>query len=137
MAHIPFGYKIVDGRAVIDEIAAGQIKEIYKYYFEGKSLVDAAKASGLKKNHAVVKRMLSNKKYLGTDYYPQIIDEETQTMFLEELTRRAGKLGRLNRAAKDRNKAVPAAFRFKPADRTFPHPFEQAQYIYSLIESEE
>ncbi len=29
-------------------------------------------------NHASVKRMLSNKKYLGTDYYPQIIDKEIQ-----------------------------------------------------------
>jgi cytosine-specific methyltransferase len=34
--------------------------------------------------HASVKRMLSNKKYLGTDHYPQIIDKEIQTRFLEE-----------------------------------------------------
>ncbi|WP_147565219.1 hypothetical protein [Coprococcus eutactus] len=84
-----------------------------------------------------LKRMLSNKKYLGTDYYPQIIDKEIQTRFLEELTRRAGNLGRLNRRSKEHNKTVPTAFHFKPADLTFPDPFEQAEYIYSLIESEE
>ena len=77
MAHIPLGYKIVDGCAVVDEPTVEQIKATYRYYFEGKSLVDAAKEAGFKMNHATVKRMLSNKKYLGTDYYPQIIDEET------------------------------------------------------------
>ena len=102
-----------------------------------KSLINAAKEAGFKMNHASVKRMLSNKKYLGTDYYPQIIDEETQTKFLEELTRRAGNLGRLDRRCKEHNKTVPTAFHFKPADLTFPDPFEQAEYIYSLIESEE
>ena len=100
---------------------------VYRYYFEGKSLIDAAKEAGFKMNHASVKRMLSNKKYLGTDYYPQIIDEETQTRFLEELTRRAGNLGRLDRRCKEHNKTVPTAFHFKPADLTFPDPFEQAE----------
>lgn len=137
MAHIPLGYKIVDGCAVVDETAAEQISATYRYYFEGKSLVDAAKEAGFKMKHATVKRMLSNKKYLGTDYYPQIIDEETQTRFLEELTRRAGNLGRLDRRCKEHNKKIPTAFHFKPADLTFPDSFEQAEYIYSLIESEE
>lgn len=137
MAHIPVGDKIVDGCAGVDEMAAEQIRATYRYYFEGKSLVDAAKGAGFKMNHASVKRMLSNKKYLGTDYYPQIIDEETQIRFLEELPRRAGNLGRLDRKCKEHNKTVPTAFYFKPADLTFSDPFEQAEYIYSLTESEE
>ena len=137
MAHIPVGYKIVDGCAVVDETAAEQIRATYRYYFEGKSLINAAKEAGFKMNHASVKRMLSNKKYLGTYYYPQIIDEETQKRFLEELTRRAGNLGRLDRKCKERNITIPTSFGFKPAELTFADPFEQAEYIYSLIESEE
>ena len=137
MAHIPLGYKIVDGCAVTDEPTVKQIKATYRYYFEGKSLVDAAEEAGFKMNHATVKRMLSNKKYLGTDYYPQIIDEETIERFQEELTRRAGNLGRLDRKCKERNIAIPTSFRFKPAELTFAAPFEQAEYIYSLIDSEE
>ena len=82
-------------------------------------------------------RILSNKKYLGTDYYPQIIDEETIERFQEELTRRAGNLGRLDRKCKERNITIPTSFRFKPAELTFAAPFEQAEYIYSLIDSEE
>ena len=61
MAHIPLGYKIVDGCAVTDEPTVKQIKATYRYYFEGKSLVDAAEEAGFKMNHATVKRMLSNK----------------------------------------------------------------------------
>ena len=137
MAHIPLGYKIVDGCAVTDEPTVKQIKATYRYYFEGKSLVDAAEEAGFKMNHATVKRMLSNKKYLGTDYYPQIIDEETIERFQEELTRRAGNLGRLDRKCMERNITIPTSFRFKPAELTFAAPFEQAEYIYSLIDSEE
>ena len=137
MAHIPFGYKMIEGPALVAEPTTEQIKATYRYYFEGKSLVDAANEAGLKMNHASVKRMLSNKKYLGTDYYPQIIDEETIERFQEELTRRASNLGRLDRKSKERNITIPTAFRFKPADLTFADPFEQAEYIYSLIESEE
>lgn len=59
MAHIPLGYKIVDGCAVVDEPTVKQIKETYRYYFEGKSLVDAAKKAGFKMKHSTVKRMLS------------------------------------------------------------------------------
>lgn len=65
MAHIPVGYKIVEGCAVVDETAAEQIRATYRYYFEGKSLINAAKEAGFKMNHASVKRMLSNKKYAG------------------------------------------------------------------------
>lgn len=136
MAYIPLGYKIIDGEVVVDESVVEKIKATYRYYFEGKSLVDAAKEAGFKMNHVTVKRMLSNKKYLGTDYYPQIIDEDTIERFQKELTRRAGKLGRLDRKCKERNIMIPTSFRFKPAELTFADSFEQAEYIYSLIESE-
>ena len=53
MAHIPLGYKIVDGCAVTDEPTVKQIKATYRYYFEGKSLVDAAEEAGFKMNHAI------------------------------------------------------------------------------------
>jgi len=138
MGHLPFGYKVVDGCAVIDEVESKQLKDIYQYYFEGMSLINAARKAGLNLQHASVKRMLSNKKYLGTDYYPQIIDKETQNRFLEELDKRADKLGRLERKPKERAIVkIPTQFCFKPSDTSYVDPFEQAQYIYSLIESEE
>lgn len=31
---------------------------------------------GIDKTHSVIGRLLRNKVYLGTDYYPQIVDKE-------------------------------------------------------------
>lgn len=137
MKHTPFGYKIVDGKAVIDEVAAGQVREVYKGFLEGKSLVVAARDVGIEAYHGSVTRMLANKKYLGTDYYPQIIDQETFDKALEEKHRRKNALGRTNRKKPKKEKVLPIAFHFKPAELSYTDPFEQAKYIYSLIESEE
>ncbi|MCU6720496.1 recombinase family protein [Porcipelethomonas ammoniilytica] len=137
MKHTPFGYKVVDGKAVIDEVAAGQLREMYKGFLEGKSLVVAARDVGIETYHGTVTRMLGNKKYLGTDYYPQIIDQETFDKALEEKQRRKDVLGRNNRQKPKEEKSLPTTFHFKPAELSYTDPFEQAKYIYSLIESEE
>jgi len=137
MKHTPFGYKVVDGKAVIDEVAAGQLREMYKGFLEGKSLVVAARDVGIETYHGTVTRMLGNKKYLGTDYYPQIIDQETFDKALEEKQRRKDVLGRNNRQKPKEEKSLPTTFYFKPAELSYTDPFEQAKYIYSLIESEE
>lgn len=137
MKHTPFGYKVVDGKAVVDEVAAGQLREMYKGFLEGKSLVVAARDVGIETYHGTVTRMLGNKKYLGTDYYPQIIDQETFDKALEEKQRRKDVLGRNNRQKPKEEKSLPTTFHFKPAELSYTDSFEQAKYIYSLIESEE
>ncbi len=47
MGHTPFGYKIENGCAVVDEAAAGQIRQIFQFYLEGDSLATAAKRQEL------------------------------------------------------------------------------------------
>ena len=137
MKHTPFGYKVIDGKAVIDEVAARQLREMYKGFLEGKSLVAAARDVGIETYHGTVTRMLGNKKYLGTDYYPQIIYQETFDKALEEKQRRKDVLGRNNRQKPKEEKSLPTTFHFKPAELSYTDPFDQAKYIYSLIESEE
>jgi len=137
MKHTPFGYKVIDGKAVIDEVAARQLREMYKGFLEGKSLMAAARDVGIETYHGTVTRMLGNKKYLGTDYYPQIIDQETFDKALEEKQKRMDALGRNNRQKPKEEKALPTTFHFKPAELSYTDPFEQAKYIYSLIEREE
>ncbi len=68
MGHTPYGYRIVDGRAVIDEAAATQIRELYKNYLSGLSLTNAAKEAGLDLLHSGATRMMRNKHYLGDDF---------------------------------------------------------------------
>jgi hypothetical protein len=73
---LPFGYRIEDGKAVVDDKAAEQVKELFLGYLSGLSLKNAAIKAGIDCYHATVSRMLQNKQYLGDEFYPSIIDEE-------------------------------------------------------------
>ena len=42
-AHIPYGYRIVDGKAVVDEFQAEQVRTFFKEYISGKALKAAVK----------------------------------------------------------------------------------------------
>lgn len=94
MGHTPYGYRIEDGKAVIDEAAATQVRELYKNYLSGLSLTNAAKEAGLDLLHSGAKRMMRNSHYLGDDFYPAIIDKESFDAVEAELSKRSTKLGR-------------------------------------------
>lgn len=136
MGHTPYGYKIEGGKAVIDEEAANQIRQIFEYYLDGKSLTTAAGKAGLKMFHGGVSRMLKNPHYLGDDYYPPIIERETFDKAEAERLRRAESLGRIRELEGQEKIEVPVSFRTRQAERKYDDPFLQAEYAYSLIESE-
>lgn len=77
MGHTPFGYKIKNGCVVVDEAAAGQIRQIFQFYLEGDSLTTVARKAGVISFHGGISRMLKTTHYLGDGYYPVIIDRET------------------------------------------------------------
>ena len=134
----PYGYKIVNGGAVIDEEEAAQVRKIYDGYLGGLSLTGAAKAAGLELKHRSVRIMLENRRYLGDEYYPAIIDPDTFRAFEAERLRREKMLGR-DKKQKKATEAKPAPIRFRlimPA-RELSEPYKQAEYIYSLIERED
>lgn len=136
MGHTPFGYRIENGRAVIDEAAAGQIKALFQSYLSGDSLATAANKAGIKAYHAAIGKMLRNAHYLGDDYYPTIIDPDTFAAAEEERIKRAEKLGRVREPIKEKEVAFPTAFRINEEVQRFDDPFQQAEYAYSLIETE-
>ena len=136
MGHTPFGYKIKNGIAVIDEEEANQLREIYSLYLSGLSFNAIARKLEIKIFHTGIKRMLLNKKYLGDDYYPPIIDKETFDKVPLEINTRAESLGRLNRGSKIKKVVIPSVFTVIPIEEYFDNPFIQAEYIYTLIESE-
>ena len=45
-AHIPYGYRIEDGKAVVDEVQAEQVRAFFKEYISGKALMVAAETVG-------------------------------------------------------------------------------------------
>lgn len=136
MGHTPFGYRIVNGKAVIDEAAANQVRQLYKNYLGGLSLINAAKEAGLDLLHSGAKRMMRNRHYLGDNFYPAIIDKDTFDSADAELIRRATKLGRDNLYKTPALKKPPTAFRLGDITEHFDNPIRQAEYLYSLIESE-
>jgi len=77
MEHTPYGYRIENGQAVLDEKAAEQVRTIFRSYLTGDALATAAQKAGIKAFHAGIARMLHNTRYLGDAYYPAIIDPNT------------------------------------------------------------
>lgn len=126
-----YGYKIINGRAVIDEQEAGIIVSIFNGYISGLSMKAAAEKAGVSMQHSTVNRILMQDIYIGTDYYPAIISRET---FAKANGRR---LYRANlHGCKKRYTAPPIHKEFNLATAETHHndPAEQAEYIYSLIE---
>lgn len=134
--HIPYGYRIEDGKAVADEVQAEQVRTFFKEYISGKSLMVAAKNADLKLFHGSAGRMLRNVHYLGDDYYPAIIEQELFDKAEEERQSRANQLGRVRELKEKELPAVPLNFIMGRQRKVFYNPYEQAEYTYSLIESE-
>ena len=136
MSHTPYGYRIINGKAVVDKQAAKQIKTLFQSYLSGDSLTTAAKKADIKAFHAGISRMLQNKRYLGDEYYPAIIDPDEYAAVQAERIRRVEKLGRIHEAEKQKDVVYPSTFSFIEGTERFDDPFQQAEYSYSLIESE-
>ncbi|MEY8329862.1 hypothetical protein AALB81_11100 [Lachnospiraceae bacterium 48-33] len=136
MGHTPYGYQIEEGKAVINEAAATQVRELYKYYLSGLSLTNAAKEAGLDLLHSGAKRMMRNSHYLEDDFYPAIIDKESFDAVEVELSKRSTKLGRNDRYSAPKVKKPPTVFRFGDITENYDNPIRLAEYLYSLIESE-
>ena len=80
--------------------------------------------------------MLRNKKYLGDDYYPAIIDKETFDKAEEIRMNRAKALGRVWELEGKKDIIFPTSFSMSAVKKVSDDPFEQAAYAYSLIEIE-
>lgn len=84
--HTPMGYKIEDGKILINREHEKIIKRIFKDYDNGVSavkIVATLKEQGIKNvhgrlswTHATIGRILENHNYLGTEYYPKLIEKE-------------------------------------------------------------
>ena len=136
MSHIPYGYRIENGKAVIDEKAAEQVRTLFDAYLSGDSMNTAAGKAGIKSFHAGIGRMLCSARYLGDGFYPAIIDADTFAAAEAERANRAEKLGRIHKPKEPEKAVFPTSFRMREGTEKFDDPFEQAEYAYSLIETE-
>ena len=123
-----YGYEMRNGTVVINHSEAAVIKQIYKNYISGMSFSMSAKKAGLNIPHGSVKRLLLKKCYLGDDFYPAIIDKET---YLAAYNRIKENTFAGNKRRKEA--AIHTVFEMGIPTHSFENPFEQAEYIYSLI----
>ncbi|RJQ25141.1 hypothetical protein C4565_08955 [Candidatus Parcubacteria bacterium] len=84
--YLPFGYEVVDGSICISETEAVIVQSIFESYRSGLSYQSIAEDLKARKvnylehqcdwNKNRVKRILENKKYLGINQMPKLIDEQ-------------------------------------------------------------
>lgn len=96
----------------------------------------AAENAGLDIFHGSAGRMLRNAHYLGDEYYPAIIEKELFDKAEEIRMARASSLGRVRELESDLKPKVNTEFTMPSLGMKFADPYAQAEYAYSLIESE-
>ena len=134
--HIPFGYRIKNGRAVVNDKEAEQLRQIISGYLSGLSYINAAKEVGLDMGHTSVKNLLQNKRYLGDDFYPAIIDQETfEAVESERLRRLTNSPIKHYKRGTVNVRPVQTEFVIDSITEHFTDPYEQAEYVYSRIMS--
>lgn len=84
--HMPIGYKVIDGKITIPEEQRSIVEEIFRDYDSGISasrIAERLKAGGICNangrvawTHVSIGKILENHNYLGTEYYPQLVDRE-------------------------------------------------------------
>lgn len=82
MGHTPYGYRIENGAAVINESEAECIRQIFDNYISGMSLAESAKAAGHPVVHSSVKRILCRECYTLDDLSLCRIDDQMPRLLL-------------------------------------------------------
>ena len=125
-----YGYKVENGKIVIVEGEAAIVRCIFQNYLSGMSMKQSAASAGADFTHSSVKKIIQQKRYIGNDFYPAIIDKDLFARANGELLRRASK-----HACGKRLKEPPIFKNFVMTVPTeqFDDPIKQAEYIYSLI----
>lgn len=131
--HVPYGYRIEDGKALADEVAAEKLKSFFNEYLVCGSMLAAAKKVDIEKTHSMLGRMLKNRGYLGTDFYPRLIDDDTFQKAQELRGEVARKLGRIHEYKPKETKQEVLRFEVGKVKQKYQDPYRQAQYAYTQI----
>ncbi|MBR0599744.1 recombinase family protein [Sinanaerobacter chloroacetimidivorans] len=102
--HMPIGYKLVEGKIQFDEPKAAAVKKVFADYLSGTSTHAIAKqltqmgfmnaSDKASWNHGSIGKILENVKYLGNEFYPQIIDTRLFEQVQNRRKERCEQLGR-------------------------------------------
>ncbi|MGN0362481.1 MAG: hypothetical protein ACI4ET_06540 [Bilifractor sp.] len=131
MRSIPYGYRIVEGKAIADAEESKKIVAAFERYAAGDSLRKISEDLGIGRYHRGMALILTDEKYLGTEFYPQIIDK---ALFEKVQKIRAKRKEQHARPPRAKEAEKPATrFVLRPGTKHLSDPFAQAQYIYGRI----
>lgn len=85
MRNIPFGYRMENGKIIFHPTESQAVKDIFSDYLGGQSLLKIAQSLNERQveylpgttgwNKARLKRIIEDKRYIGSDSYPPIIEQ--------------------------------------------------------------
>lgn len=134
MRTIPFGYCMREGKIAINEEEARALKDLFENYLSGMSLKASAQSAGISFTHSVIRRMLENPLYAGSEGYPVLISEEKLNQVREMRLSRAKNLGKEKLRHKRRPTFyVKTRFYMDEIDCGDRSALEQAVYVYNQI----
>lgn len=135
MRTIIYGYKMVNGKIIIDETEASQIRDAFNLYLNGTTLNQLGHVSGINRNHTAMNNLLQDARYKGNEIYPRIVDDELFELVAEKRNKEKAK-----HAWIPKRKPLPKAsmqFTLNNPSQKYDDPFMQARYIYGLIKKKE
>ena len=136
MRQLPYGYEIENGIVVVNEENAQILRTMVEGYISGMSLQKCAEAVGMSVKHSTIMKMLTNRKYLGTDIFPPILSAEVMDEVKAEKARRSAFLGRDNLKSRKQASVYEKQFSVPPIPVKYKDPIKQAEYAYCLIQTE-
>lgn len=131
MSHIPYGYRLVNGTALVDPEQAEAIRRMMTLYLSGDSIPAAGKAAGIVLSPSALGALLDNRIYLGDKVYPPLIDQALFERVQEERQRRVPPPGA--HRSPPRIAPIESRFTFLPCSDLPEDPRLRAKTLYTCI----
>jgi hypothetical protein len=135
MRTIPYGYRIENGLAVIEGNEARVLQQAYEFYLNGDSLQVISDRLSINRSHSGMLNLLADKRYLGTDFYPSLINKELFEQV--QMAHQERKQLHSRPLLPVKPTKVCTDFEMEPIVQHLDDPYAQAQYVYTLIKEKE
>ena len=106
-------------------------------YFSGYSIQNVIRQTGIDRSSCAVKRILFDPVYLGDEYYPPMIDQQTHEDLLKERQKRYEAQGCFKSSRQAAPAPILSSFTYIGDPASVPSslsPAEKAQTIYAMIQ---
>ena len=129
-----YGYHVKNGVITVNEKTAEKLRKFFRLFVDGESYITASKIVHFDHNLEILKKRLTNTRYIGALGYPPIMSKELFNKAQEEVKKRD--LMKNDHKKKRRyRKDVMTKFIMPPLTTPpFDDPFEKASYQYSQIQ---